>query len=92
MKRLVAVLRESHQDFAWFKSDAQVGICAHGTRQGIGRYLDARLKLLRETPEEALKLMEAECLDGLAYLQAHGPEHSKRTGRTAGGGTLVKGS
>lgn len=62
-------------------------------RAAVEGFLDYRLKLARTNPTLLAKIVEEECLRGLSQIgRESGPEHSKQTGRNAGGGTLTKGS
>lgn len=74
-------------------SEAVVGLALHGrSRRSMESWLDGKLVQLREDPQAACAWLEECVLRGLAGLSPSGPEHAKRTGRAAGGGTLTKGS
>jgi hypothetical protein len=93
---MIVIMRESHVDADHFGRGWQGGdviLTAQGHRAStIEKYLEYRLTQIRNNPLAFLKQAEEECIAGLACLTQPGAEHSKETGRRAGGGKLTKGS
>jgi hypothetical protein len=71
-----------------------VSLAAQGVRrQSIEQFLEKRFLLAQANPELLASIVANECLRGLSMLnRSPGAEHTKATGRKAGGGRLVKGS
>lgn len=88
-----AVLYESNYD-PEHGVTGQIALAVHFARRSTAdAYLAARLELARTDPAKLARLVEEECLRGLSDIgRDAGPEHAKRTGRSAGGGTLTRGS